>query len=139
MKNFTIILLVFLMASCASGPKFAEVSSDIPNVVDGYGRIYLYRKTAVGAAVQPKIYMNGDIIGKAKPKGFFYIDVKPGDYKISASTEAKRVLSLSMDSGDVKYVRLEMKMGFFVGHVKPVLVDASIGKSELKKMSYTGE
>ena len=104
----------------------------------GNGRIYLYRKTAFGAAVQPAVRINGEEVGKAKPKGFFYVDLPPGAYDISASTEAERNLNLTLDAGEEKYVRLEIKMGAFVGHVKPVMVDKEIGIEELKKMKYIG-
>ena len=77
-------------------------------------------------------------VGKAKPKGFFYVDLSPGTYDISASTEAERNLNMTLDAGEEKYVRLEIKMGAFVGHVKPVLVDSAVGLEELQKMKYTG-
>ncbi len=130
---------VALMAGCASGPSFQEHASTMEPVSAELGRIYLYRTTALGAAVQPAVRVNGEVVGKASPKGFFYVDREPGTYEISASTEAERSLSLTLDAGEEKYVRLEMKMGLFVGHVKPVLVDTDEGREELAKMKYTGE
>ncbi len=88
--------------------------------------------------MQPKVQLNGEPVGKAVPKGFFYIDRPAGNYTISASTEAERSLSLNLAAGEEKYVRLEMKMGVFAGHVKPVLVDTSEGMEELKKTKYIG-
>ena len=73
------------------------------------------------------------------PKGFFYLDLAPGDYTISASTEAERSLSLNLAAGEEKYVRLEIKMGVFAGHVKPVLVDADEGAVELRKTKFVGD
>lgn len=48
------------------------------------GRIYVYRTAAFGAAVQPKVRLNEEVIGKAVPKGFFYVDRPIGEYTLSA-------------------------------------------------------
>lgn len=134
------LFLTFVgVAGCASGPTYDEYSSTMQPVSSGNGRIYVYRLSALGAGVQPKIRLDGEPVGKAVPKGFFYLDLAPGSYTISASTEAERSLSLSLAAGEEKYVRLEMKMGVFAGHVKPVLVETEVGKEELQKTKYVGE
>ncbi len=139
-RSYLVVFSLFILAltGCASGPTYNEYASSIKSATSDNGRIYLYRTTALGAAVQPSIRLNGEIIGKAQPQGFFYVDRPAGQYEISASTEAKRSLSFNLDAGDEKYVRLEMKMGFFAGHVKPVLVDTGVGKEEIKKTKYIG-
>lgn len=137
--NFlSIIFAVVVLSGCASGPTFNEYSSSIPSITADSGRIYIYRTATFGAAVQPGIRVNGEVVGKAVPQGFFFIDRPAGNYEISASTEAKRSLTLSLEPGDEKYVRLEVKMGVFAGHIKPVLVESSAGKQEITKTKYTG-
>ncbi|MDJ0793632.1 MAG: DUF2846 domain-containing protein [Woeseiaceae bacterium] len=134
-----LLATVVAFAGCASGPAFEEYESQMQAVGDGKGRIYMYRPSSLGAAVKPAIRVNGDAVGTSSAKGFFYVDLPPGDYTIAASTEAKRSLDVTLDAGEEMYVRLEMKMGAFVGHVKPVLVEASVGKEEIKKTKYAGE
>ncbi len=134
----TFVLAAVALAGCASGPAYEEYESQIQAVGDGDGRIYMYRTSSLGAAVQPAITVNGDAVGKAVPKGFFYVDLAPGDYTIAASTEAKRSLAVTLDAGEEMYVRLEIKMGAFVGHIKPVLVEAAVGKEEIKKTNFAG-
>lgn len=133
-------VFAFLMiAGCASGPAFEEYSNTMEAVSPDNGRIYIYRVSSLGAAVQPKVRLDGEPVGKAVPKGFFYLDLPPSDYVLSASTEAERSLSLALAAGEEKYVRLEVKMGLFAGHIKPVLVDPAEGKEELKKTKFAGE
>ena len=134
----TFLLAAVALAGCASGPAYEEYESQIQAVGDGDGRIYMYRTSSLGAAVQPAITVNGDAVGKAVPKGFFYVDLAPGDYTIAASTEAKRSLDVTLDAGEEMYVRLEIKMGAFVGHIKPVLVETAVGKEEIKKTNFAG-
>ena len=83
--------------------------------------------------------VNGEEVGKANPKSFFYVDRLAGKYEVSVSMKAARSLSLTLDDGEVKYVRLDVKLGLVVGHIELVLVDKAVGEQELKSMNYTGE
>jgi hypothetical protein len=143
MKQITrygwLVGLVCLVAGCASGPKYAQVCNTFPAVGPEQGRIFVYRTTALGAAVQPDVKLNDEKIGSAKPKGFFYADRPPGDYRISTSTEVKRTLSLTLDKAQTRYVRLNMSIGFFVGHCYPELVEPDVGAKEIQKCSFIGE
>jgi hypothetical protein len=48
-------------------------------------------------------------------------------------------LTLTLEEGEVKYVRLDVKMGLVSGHIELVLVDKAVGEQELKLMNYTGQ
>ena len=112
-----------LLPGCASGPKFSEVKSSFPPLAEENGRIYFYRTTKIGTA---------------KPQGFFYADRPAGNYEVETSTEVKRRLSLTLDKSQTRYVRLNISMGFFVGHVYPELVDDQTGEKEICGCKYTG-
>lgn len=143
MKRTTIpcILMVMglLISGCATGPKFGEYASKIGKVPADSGRIYLYRTAVLGAAVTPEIKVNGEVVGKAIARGFVYVDRPPGNYEIMTSTEVDRKLSLTLEKGQTRYVRLNISIGFFVGHVYPELVEPQIGREEIQGTSYTGE
>lgn len=132
-------LLALSMAACASGPTFSEMSGKIPTLDGGNGRIYVYRTTALGAALQPSVKVNGEVVGDAVPRGFFYVDRPAGSYKITTSTEVERNLSLTLDSGQTRYVRLGISIGFLVGHVYPELVDDAEGQKDIADLHYTGK
>ena len=131
-------LLLLLVAACASGPQFSQMQSSLPALSADNGRIFVYRATALGAAIQPSVKINGDVVGSAVPHGFFYVDRPPGDYEITTITEVTRTLSLHLDAGQNRYVRLGISIGFFVGHVYPELVDDATGASEIQDMHYIG-
>lgn len=137
-RTFVLLICASLLFGCASGPKFREVSASIPALNSEQGRIYLYRMTTLGAALQPTVRVNNDAVGSSKAKGFFYVDRPPGNYQIETSTEVKRRLSLTLDRGETRYVRFDVSMGFFVGHVYPNLVENTVGEKEIEACSYTG-
>lgn len=71
--------------------------------------------------------------------GFFYVDCAAGNHRIATSTEVERELTFSLDEGQTRYVRLDVSMGFFVGHVYPNLVEQEKAISEIDSCHYVGE
>jgi hypothetical protein len=121
------------VAGCASGVKYSDAKASISPVKSDMGRIYFYRTSAFGGAIQPDVNLNDQVVGKAVPEGIYYVDKAPGEYKVRTSTEVKRTLSFVLDPGQTKYVRFDVSMGFFMGHVSPVLVEEDKAKVEIEK------
>src|SRR6266550_1931908 len=130
--------IAMLMTGCATGPKYSEMSGSIPKLTQDNGRIYFYRTAMLGAAIQPAVKLNSQETGTAKPGGFFYVDRPPGNYIVETSTEVTRQLSLVLDTNQTRYVRLNISIGFFVGHVYPELVEGVVGEKEVSDCRYTG-
>jgi hypothetical protein len=131
--------MAVIVAGCATGgQKFKEMSSEMAAPPAGMGRIYFYRTSVFGAAVQPEVKLNGEVVGKAVPQGFFYADRPPGDYTVTTATEVEKKLTFTLDAGQVRYVRLAISMGVFVGHVYGELVDEPVAVKEMESTSYTG-
>ncbi len=130
-----------LLAGCASGGmKHAELKPLLPTLGADEGRVYFIRKSSMfGAAVQPDIYLDGQKVGASKPGGFFYVDSKAGAHEASATTEAKRGLTFSLDPGETKYIRSFPTFGIVVGRVNFELVNTDEAEKELESLSYTGE
>lgn len=131
----SLFMLLFL-AGCAKGPSFSDYASSIPNLKPGEGRIYFYRTATGGAAIQPEVKLDGEAVGKSVPKGFFYVDRPAGTYEVSVKTEAAHKVSVPLQAGEVKYVKLKLKIGFLVGRIKPEIVDEIKGSIEIKTTKY---
>jgi len=139
-KALVICVAVLAIQGCASsGPLFTEMPQAQQGPKPDMARVYIYRTTIVGAAIQPDVMMNGQGIGSAVPKGFFYVDQPAGNYKISTSTEVERSLSLSLEPGQTTFVRLGVSMGFFVGHIYPELVENAEGRKDIAACHFTGK
>lgn len=136
-----IFLLTFaaVLGGCAtSGPKYAETASTIKPQDPQMARIYLYRTMLLGVAVQPEVKVNGNVVGRAVPNGYFYVDLRPGACEITTTTEVERRLSLTLEPGQTRYVKLNLSIGFFVGHVYPELMDNEVGAREMADTRYAG-
>ena len=131
--------MVLLLSGCATGAKYAEVKSTIPALAPSEGRIYFYRPSALGAAVQPDIKLNGQKVGTAKPHGFYFVDRAPGNYEVSAATETEKKLTFTLAAGQERFVRLKIQIGLLVGRIVPELVDRTEAEGELKDLSFIAE
>ena len=139
-KSFMLFVLVMGLVSCATtGPKFTEMNVERFSKDPGQGRIFFYRLSAFGAAIQPDVLLNNEIIGEAKSWGFFYVDRPPGEYVMVTSTEVTRKGSFTLEKGQTRYIRISISLGFFVGHVYGELVDESVGLEEIAKCRYIGK
>ena len=131
--------VLLLLSGCATGAKYTEVRSTLPSLTASQGRIYFYRPSALGAAVQPGINLNGQKVGSAKPHGFYFVDRAPGNYEVTAATETEKKLTFTLEPGQERFVRLKIQMGVFVGRIVPELVDKAEAEGELKDMSFIAE
>lgn len=117
--TFPVVVAILFLSACASGPKYKEYAASLPKPKKGESRVWFYRTAVVGAAVQPAVYLNGQKVGTAKPKGYFYTDRPAGTYEVKCTTEWTHKCQFSLAPDSEKFVKLNMGMGFFVGHVIP--------------------
>ncbi len=137
-RLFACCLVALTLSACASGVKFTVMNpSTMPKDQDS-GRIFFYRTTVLGAALQPDINLNGTKVGNAVAQGFFYVDRPAGNYEVVTSTEVDRKVTFVLEKGQTRFVRFSVSMGFFVGHVYGELVDSADGLEEIKECKYTG-
>ena len=133
------VAALLLLSGCATGPKYTEVISTIPALAPSQGRIYFYRPSALGTAVQPDINLNGQKVGTAKPHGFYFVDRAPGNYEVSAATETEKKLTFTLEPRQERFVRLKIQMGLLVGRIVPELVDKIEAEGELGDLSFIAE
>jgi Protein of unknown function (DUF2846) len=99
-RPVVVVIVSLLLSACAtSGPKFTEMGASMPAAATDRGRIYFYRTKALGAAVQPDVRLNGEVVGKAVPNGFFYADRPAGNYQVATETEVERKLTFTLEPG----------------------------------------
>lgn len=96
------LLLAAMLVGCGTGVPYTSMEPQQSAFDPEMGRIFLYRTTVFGAAIQPRIILNGDVVGISKAKGFFFVDRPPGEYVIQTSTEVERRLSFVLEPGETR-------------------------------------
>lgn len=137
-RLLVIAVAMFLTGCAATGPRYAEVEASFPTLRSGDGRLVIYRPGGLGGAVQPDIKLNGEVIGKSQPEGFFFVDRTAGRYTVSARTEIETTLDAELEEGRTTYVQTSITMGLFVGHPRLTLQSESTAIQQLPRLAYTG-
>lgn len=115
-----------------------ELEPAAPAIASGKGRIVVYRTGILGAAIQPKISVDGVERGKCQPNGAFTADVAPGQRIVSATTEVKRETVVTVAQGQTAYVRCSIGLGFLVGQPQLEVVPTDVGKQESAPLTMIG-
>ena len=132
------VLAAGLFGCSATGPRFSEVSQNLPSLGENEGRIYFLRNSIMGAAVQPEVSVNGRVVGKSQPGSFFFIDRPAGSYRATARTEAEGSIDIVLRPKQTAYVQMSISMGFLVGHPAFERVGEAEGRSALPSLAYGG-
>jgi hypothetical protein len=112
-----LLLVGFLLASCASPRGLDEPPLQIPALKPGYGRVYFTRPGDIGgSAVQPEIRMNNEVVARSVPGGFSYVDRPPGKYAVTTATEIENAVTFQLAAGETKYIKTSVTPGILVGH-----------------------
>ena len=138
LRLFALVAFAAVLTGCASGPKYSETASTMPALGPGQGRIFFYRSSSMlGAAVQPEVRLNGQVVGKSVPGGYFFIDRPAGSYVASASTETEKTASFTLDAGETKYLKTTPTFGVVIGRIEITIESAAAAKAELPSLSNT--
>lgn len=142
LKTFALAALMLsalpVSAAYAADTTYATLHASEPAIAAGQGRIYFYREDGLlGVAIQPTIMIDGvSAGGRAKPGDYFYIDRPAGTYVVSTETEKKETRNVTVVAGEPVYVKFEVSMGLFVGHVLPSVVDSATAAGEIKDCDW---
>ncbi|WP_233236227.1 DUF2846 domain-containing protein [Bordetella sp. LUAb4] len=123
MARFLKLLLlaaVALLAACA-GPQYGDVVRNAPPLKPGEGRVYVYMAEG-GTNIQPKIRLNGEVIGRAKVGMFFYVDRPAGNYVVTDLLWTGAGLSFTLPAGETRYVTMTAPSLGSTSYVKGNLV-----------------
>jgi hypothetical protein len=134
-----LLLVGFLLASCASPRGLDEPPTQLPPLKPGLGRVYFTRPGEfAGSAVQPEIRMNNEVVGRSTPGGFSYVDRPPGKYTVTTATEVENGVTFQLAAGETKYIKTAVSAGILVGHVTPTLDFPEQGQSDVNRLRYVG-
>lgn len=140
LKFAALCVMTLVLAACATGgAKYQDMASSMPNLKPGAGRLYFLRSSSiVGAAIQPDIRLNGEVVGSSKPGGFFYVDRPAGNYVAATATETENAASFALQAGETRYLRTSPSFGLLIGRIVVELESPDKAKAELASLSYTG-
>ena len=139
-SKFAVLLLgAAVLSGCASGRTTAELPQSQLALAPSNARIAVYRTGIMGAAVQPKVKVNGRKTGACQPNAVFYVDVPPGTYEVSASTESTETIFVDAKAGQTHYVECSIGFGVLVGRPNLVEVTSGTGRGKTRDLVFKGK
>lgn len=91
--------------------------------------VYIYRDSAVGAALKKDVRIDGRTIGESGHKTYFYQLLTPGEHTIATESEfGDNSLVLNAQAGQNHFVQQYIKFGAFVGGANLRIVSEAVGK-----------
>ncbi len=101
--------------------------------------MFVYRNTALGAAIRPQIRIDGKPIGSSVAQGFRYSDQAPGQHEVALITEWKHKDTVTVVAGQPSFVRTHVTFGALVGHVIPTAVSKAEAEPEIRNCKLVTE
>ena len=143
MRRWSGGFLLAAMAAClfgcsATGPRYSEMAESLPSLGENAGRIYFYRNTLAGMAVQPEVTVNGQVVGTSQPNSFFFIVRPAGTYRARARSDAENSIDIVLLARQTAYVEMSIGLGFVVGRPAFERVAESEGRKALPSLAYGG-
>lgn len=92
------------------------VPATLPAPAEGKSQIRFWRSgSMMGGALGCGVNMGTERISALGAGRYFLLDIEPGAHEFNAKSEAKDVLNLEVEPGEVQYVKCTIRMGVMVG------------------------
>ena len=141
MKAFKLLAIAALLLTTAcqsSGRTYAEMvktNAFLP-IEQDKGRVFLYRYSTLGFAIQPPLRIDGIQVGDSVAEGFFYVDLPAGEHRATAETEVEKSLAFMLNKDETVYIKQSPALGWLVGRIELEKAEPIQAKNELTELKY---
>lgn len=148
LKLLTVLIfscLVAVVSGCASSTSsYNQVALHMPRIKAGCARVVFYCSQPSNTAHEHDFVccVDDTEVGHVSSRQFLFVDHAAGRIEVKARTTASPLLppkhvSLNLEPGDVRYVRMDMKFTYPVD-IQVAVVDSESGVGDLKTCTYVG-
>jgi len=137
-KLFWLLLIIVAASACAaSGPRFYKSESTIKAPNADMARIFFYRPVFwYGSAGKVIIYINNLEVGSLSKGSVIFRDVERGKYLIKITLGVtQHVLPITINAGEIKYVRVGSAGSLLSGDFQPVLVEPETAIFDMRDLA----
>ena len=137
-RTLVLFTALLCLSGCGSAPSYDLEVAGVRRLQGIDGRLFVYRLSGDGDKITSGVRVDDEVVGRAVPGGFFYVDLPAGDYRVAASRNTDHVVPLRLAAGETRYIRVDLwlrrtRWTFLVDEV-----DEATALSELRRTSYVG-
>ncbi len=140
MRRLAVLILATLsVASCATGVSYEGLQPTLGPIPEDHARVFVYRLDGDGERLTTAIRASGLPVGRSVSGEFFYTDLTIGTHLLTATRSTDRTLSVRLFEGDVKYVRVDVKLRAMRWDWEMTLVPEEVALAQIRRTTYSGE
>jgi hypothetical protein len=111
-----LVSVAAMPVAAAPATKGLPTPTTLPAPPSGQGQIVFWRSgTMVGGAIGCGVNIGTERISALGAGHYFILNLAPGAYEFNAKSEAKDVLNIEVEPGEVEFVKCTIRMGMMVG------------------------
>ena len=133
--------LIILLGSCSTSKLFpVDTSNNAKNLhnIEGKAIVYVFRKSALGAAVGLRVDLNNIELAKFYPKKFYLCVLDPGKYVFTGHGENEDDIIVKVEGNKKYYIEVMPQMGWASARCKLELTDPFEGNEKVQKCKLIG-
>lgn len=132
------LLAALWLAACSGSLKAPDepvAAAPPPDLRSDQARLYFYRPNdSLFPAIRPQVIINGRRVGASVVGEAFYRDAQPGRYVIFLASDEQDRLAVTLEPGQVRYVRTSITLSWLGPHLSPEAVESEQGGREVQDL-----
>lgn len=135
MKILPIILVAFLLSSCAATRQYAIARPDLP--AEESASIFIIRPSPIAVSVRAGVYQDGELMGDLGAKNYIRWQVPANGEVIDlmSKTENRSRYSFTPEAGKSYYFKVALRIGIVFTRNKLRLLEEEEGEELLAKLT----
>ena len=133
--------LIVILSSCSTSKLLpVDTSNNAKNLksIEDKALVYVFRKSALGAAVSLRVDLNNIELAKFYPKKFYLCILEPGKYVFTGHGVNEDDIIVNVEGNKKYYIEVIPQMGFASARIKLELIDPIEGNTKVQKCKLIG-
>jgi hypothetical protein len=139
-RTLVVLLVLALAASTAAqaADMYTKHKGDKRRgeATDDKALVYFFRPATVGAAIKTWGFVDDQLIGVSKSKGYYFGLVEPGKRMVWSKAENTSAVEVELKAGETYYFKQGIRMGFNKARVETMQIDATEAEKYFMKCSF---
>jgi hypothetical protein len=103
---------------------------------DDMALVYFFRPATMGAAIKTWGFVDDQLVGVSKAKGYYFAPVPAGKHIVWSKAENTSAVEVDLKAGETYYFKQGIRMGFNKARVETMQIDATEAEKYFKKCSF---
>ena len=131
-----VVALALALMGCAGNPPASQSNEQAAkrHAADpARAGVYVYRDERFGGDIPMEVMLDGVPVGRTLGHTFFFVEVPPGEHRVSSTYGRDAALELEMEAGELYYLWQEVTVGADGVRSQLHRVDPEVGREAVAR------